>query len=301
MTAHRSLLTAKSCSLLTLPQQMMEKNEMKSAKDEPECYIYAPKMKKFFAEKRENEALIWIPVECSLLFSYELQQLSTATKYIYVALLLLSGIRGNYEIPFRINYLAQTLGVDKRTVRRGIEELLTAEMLHQRERKTERTEKKVTAQTDKPAGCALIEAAPENPEKIAARCVDFNFFKKKSAEVSDQSIAAKDGGQLSAFTLAECLSYVQLCVAKGEDIRNPKGLATSLFQTGKSDAFIRAAMFPEDQKQTDLQTYGAPVRFSAEPCRVCFGAKMADADGKGYRKCGHCRNERGNATGFEPE
>lgn len=275
---------------------------MKSVKDEPECYIYAPKMKKFFAEKRENEALIWIPVECSLLFSYELQQLSTATKYIYVALLLLSGIRGNYEIPFRINYLAQTLGVDKRTVRRGIEELLAAEMLCQRERQTERTEKKVTAQTDKPAGrAAPVKDAPENPEKIAVRCVDFNSFKKKAAEVSDRSNAANDHRQLSTFTLAECLSYVQLCVAKGEDIRNPKGLATSLFQTGKSDAFIRAAMFPEDQKEADLQTYGAPVKFSAEPCRVCFGAKMADADGKGFRKCGHCRNERGNASGFEPE
>lgn len=273
---------------------------MNSAKDEPECYIYAPKMQKFFAGKRENEALIWIPVECSLLFSYELQQLSTATKYIYVALLLLSGIRGNHEIPFRINYLAQTLGVDKRTVRRGIEELLAAEMLCQKERKTEKTEKKVTAQTDKPAGHAAPENA-ENPKNTAARCVDFNSFKKHAAEVSDQSHpAANDIGQLSAFTLAECLSYVQLCVAKGEDIRNPKGLATSLFQTGKSDAFIRAAMFPEDQKQADLKTYGEPVRFTTEPCRVCFGAKMADVGGKGFRRCEHCKNERGIATGFEP-
>ena len=266
-------------------------------------YIYIPMMEEFFQSKRKNDALVWIPVPCSLLFRDDFQNLCTATKCIFVAFMLLCGTRGKNEIPFRINYLTRIVGVNKRTMSKGIEELFGAKMLCQRERKKAEQSTEENTQTD----TRRETAAAENRVVVC----DFSKSSKTESETRSEIPAGfkkltavpDDGGKdiSSQFTLAECLSYVQLCVGRGDAIKNPHGLATSLFQTGKSDAFIRAAMFPEDQKQTDLEIYGEPVRFSDEPCSVCFGAKMADADGKGYRKCEHCKNEKGKSTGFEPE
>jgi hypothetical protein len=108
------------------------------------------------------------------------------------------------------------------------------------------------------------------------------------------------GEALSEFSLEECLRYVSICQTKGESIRNPQGLAVSLHKTGKSDAFIRAALFPARQSEVEKQRYGEPVEFSDEPCSICYGAKMEIVPGKGARHCRHCCNERGNATGREP-
>lgn len=67
----------------------------------------------------------------------------------------------------------------------------------------------------------------------------------------------------SIFSLDECFRYVQLCVSEGENIKNPKGLAMSLFQSGNSDAFIQAKLYPtvtdgspepaEDPRQSALE------------------------------------------------
>ncbi len=60
-------------------------------------------------------------------------------------------------------------------------------------------------------------------------------------------------------------------------------------------------LYPAKQEAIDREQFGESIKFLDEPCRVCFGAKMADADGKGFRACVHCKNERGKSTGFERE
>mgnify|MGYP001597265742 FL=1 len=104
----------------------------------------------------------------------------------------------------------------------------------------------------------------------------------------------------SQFTLDECFRYVEICLSKGEQIKNAKGLANHLFQTGNADAFILTTLYPKKQEEIDRETYGEPRQFSSEPCTVCFGAKMADSGGRGFRKCEHCRDEKRISTGFEP-
>ena len=199
--------------------------------------------------------------------------------------------------------LNKTKGESASAILEDAENCASTEQNRTEQKKTEemKTDHTTTQQSERAA-----EPVAEN------RVVVCDFSKSSQTESESENangfgkltIVPEDGGgkgNLSQFTLPECLSYVELCVAKGDAIKNPRGLAAHLFQTGKSDAFIRALMFPEEQKQSDLETYGAPRSFSDEPCRVCFGAKMADADGQGYRKCGHCKDERGTATGKEPQ
>ncbi len=78
-------------------------------------------------------------------------------------------------------------------------------------------------------------------------------------------------------------------------------MANHLFKTGEADAFILATLYPVRAEEAEAKSFGEPIQFTGEPCRVCFGAKMSDADGKGFRACVHCKNERGKSTGKEPE
>jgi hypothetical protein len=105
----------------------------------------------------------------------------------------------------------------------------------------------------------------------------------------------------SIYSIEECLRYVEACQAKGETVNSPNALANHLHKTGEADALIMATLYPAKQEEIDREQFGAPRQFTDQPCRVCFGAKMADAGGKGFRQCEHCKNERGKSTGFEPK
>ena len=105
----------------------------------------------------------------------------------------------------------------------------------------------------------------------------------------------------SKFSIEECLKYAELCKADGDAIQNTKALAIKLHKTGEADAFIFNTLFPKEAALAAAENFGEPVKFTDEPCRVCFGAKMANTDGKGARRCVHCKDERGKATGKEPE
>ena len=284
---------------------------------------------------------IWIKLHCAILDDYEFSALPDETKFHALGLMILAArlnnkfpdderwlrlkIGASSEINLKVllgirflevireektdaknssnaRKLNKTKGEFASAILEEAENCASAEQNKTEEKKTEHTttdgdeKNRRAAEPDAPnvVVCDFSKSFQTENQNENQGATDF----KKLTAVS------RDGGvkdNLSQFTLAQCLSYVQLCIAKGDAIKNPHGLAVNLFQTGNSDAFIRALMFPEDQKQSDLETYGAPVQFSAEPCRACFGAKMADADGKGYRKCEHCRNERGAATGFEPK
>jgi len=112
---------------------------------------------------------------------------------------------------------------------------------------------------------------------------------------------AKTNGHLSQFSLDECLKYVRICEAKGEPIKNAKGLANHLFKTGDSDAFILATLYPEKREEAEREIYGEPRKFTDEQCAVCYGSKMEVVEGRGARPCPNCKNERGQSTGKQPQ
>ena len=267
-------------------------------------YLYIPMMEEFFSSKRKNDALMWIPVPCSMLFSDEYQELCTATKCIFVAFILLCGTRGKNEIPFRINYLARISGVNTRTMSKGIKELIGVNMLRQRERKEAEKAEKETKETKEKTH---TQADRQTNENGVVAGVDFKSFSKRETVAENQNeneavfnqsdSTVKNPRSLSRFTLEDCLKYAK----QSDGVKNPNALANSLYQTGNADAFIMAMLYPLEAQAEEAKIYGEPICFTNEPCAVCFGAKMADVDGKGYRKCVHCRDERGKSNGFEPK
>lgn len=245
-------------------------------------------MAKFFDNKRKNQSVTWISVQCSLLFDDEFLELTTVTRGVFLQLLLLCGVRGNHEIPFNINYLSKIMATDRCRIRNSLRELLEKNFVFTREKeKKERKEEYSTDSTERESVGAVER------EVIA----DLGL---KTAEAETKSEIPIPKLNKSQFTIEECFRYVEICQSKGEDIKNAKGLANHLFQTGNADAFILAALHPKKQEEIERETYGEPRQFTDEPCKVCYGAKMADTDGKGFRKCIHCQNEKGKAMGFEP-
>lgn len=249
--------------------------------DEPEAnaeqtnYLFVPLFNQFRRNVRrdfvKNESATWIPVECSLLVCYEFAACSLQTRYIFVAILLLCGMRGSDKIPADPKFLAKALAADVRTVKKSIRELVAANLLTEREK----DKKKEETRTQRERETDAVRVDSEN-------CV-------------------KTNGHLSEFSLEECLKYVETCHARGENITNPKGLATTLFESGRADALILATLYPEKNREKEVEIYGEPRKFTDNPCAVCFGSKMEVVEGKGARPCPNCKNERGQNTGKQPE
>ena len=246
-------------------------------------FAFVPTVREFRRHTKQNQARLWIPVETSLLVRYEFASCSLQTRYVFVAIVLYCGANGIEEIPLDAKFMSSVLVADERTVMRSLKELLGKKLLVEREQ--ERKEK-----TDR------------QPDKNGVVCVDSpNLFQNEAenqADLSKQDLPRKN---LSQFSIEECLKYVELCKSDGETVKSPKALANHLFKTGEADSFITATLYPAKQKEVDLQTFGEPRPFSAKPCSICYGAKMADVDDKGFRACQHCKNEKGKSTGFEPE
>jgi hypothetical protein len=250
-------------------------------------YAFAPILQQFREHTRKNEARLWIPIETSLLTRYEFAALSPQTRYAFVAILLYCGANGIDEIPLDSKFMSKVLIIDERTLRKSFDELLFAKLLQERKEREIRKE-----QTDRQESVSVIS---ENLSRNGSE--NKESFLKEDSTISN----ANGNSKHSQFTIEECLRYVEAEITKGATINNPKALARNLFNSGEADSFIRAALYPEQQKEIELKQFGEPTAFTDLPCSVCFGAKMADADGKGYRPCEHCRNERGKPTGYKPE
>ncbi len=149
--------------------------------------------------------------------------------------------------------------------------------------------------------CAIPEQNREEENRKEHNTTQRDALEKETAVSVDSENSSQNNGHLSRFSLEECFKYVEICKSNGENITNPKGLATSLFENGKADAFILATLYPEENEKREIEIYGEPRQFSEEPCAVCFGSKMEVVKGFGARPCPNCKNEKGHATGKQPE
>ena len=260
------------------------------------------KMKRNF---EANSASFWIPVECSLLTRYNFVALMPHSRYIYVAILLHCGVTGSEEIPTDTRFLANIFGVDERTISKSLDELENANLLVERKKeeiRKEHTDRQETA--DAGAVCVEFEnLSQEFSEQEKPKTENENGLLKivspTIAELknnssiflinSNNSNIENAKNNASIFSIEECLKYVEICKSNGEVIQSPKALANHLRKTGEADAFITATLYPAKQADVDRAQFGEPIIFLEEPCAVCFGAKMSDVDGKGYRACEHCK------------
>jgi len=253
-------------------------------------FAFVPIVREFRQHTKKNEARLWIPIETSLLVRYEFASCSLQTRYILVAIVLYCGANGIDVIPLDAKFMASVLVADERTITKSFDELLFKNLLVERierEIRKEQTDRQETAG----AGVSVD---------------DSNSFQNQSENQSENGLLklvdspekSNGNSKHSQFSIEECLRYVEVCQSKGEQVQSPKALASKLFKTGEADPFIKATLYPE---QFAAESFGAPIKFLDEPCSVCFGSKMADTDGKGFRACRHCANERGKSTGKEPE
>jgi hypothetical protein len=216
-------------------------------------WLYVPLFNQFRRNVRrdfvKNESATWIPVECSLLVCYEFAACSLQTRYIFVAILLLCGMRGSDKIPADAKFLAKALSADVRTVKKSIGELLAANLLAEREkdRKKDETHPQKERETD------------------AVRVNSENF--------------QKTNGHKSEFSLEECLKYVETCRTRGENITNPKGLATTLYESGRADAFILATLYPERNSRKRSRNLRRAAKIHRRAMRGLFRFKNGSCRG----------------------
>lgn len=250
---------------------------------QPIRYAYAPLLQQFRGHTKKNEARLWMPIETNLISRYEFATLTTHTRYIFVAILLYCAGNGIDEVPLDAKFMSSVLNADFRSIENSFEELLFKNLLvekKEREERKEQTDRQETAG----AGVSVNEG---------------NSFQTYSENETEEKVFKKENrnGHLSEFSLDECKRYVDLEIQDGATINNASALAMKLYQSGEADSFIKARLYPE---KFDLETYGSPRRFTDQPCAVCFGAKMANIEGKGFTHCEHCKNEKGRSTGYEP-
>lgn len=79
-----------------------------------------------------------------------------------------------------------------------------------------------------------------------------------SKQYSDDGGGNNNDAHLSEFGLHDCLRYVERCRLDGQSITNPKGLATTLYQTGKADA-------QRQRRRSRRRAHSAVPRGNARP------------------------------------
>ncbi len=264
---------------------------------------------------------IWIKLYCSILEDYDFARLPDETKFHAVGLMLLAS-RSNNKFPEDERWLRSKINAEKELNLDLLLEIRFLEVIKDekgvkndenfdgkrttnacKSKKTKDDLASATFQNEK--SCASAEQNREEENRTHTQqtrdALSPVGVKDETAVCVDLENSSKSNGHKSDFSLDECFKYVEICKAKGENITNPKGLATSLHKTGDSDAFILATLYPEKREETEREIYGEPRKFSDEPCAVCFGSKMEVVEGRGARHCPNCKNERGQSTGKQPE
>lgn len=271
------------------------------------------------AQMYKDRNPIWIKLHCAILDDYEFSAIADETKFHAVGLMLLAS-RLNNKFPDDARWLRTKINANseiniEKLIEIGFLEVAKDETIVCKSKKTKdksvkqleklcnteqnRTEEKRTEHNTTQQS-ANVEADEDAQSRVVV--VDFNSSQNgKPKTEEDDKDSSSSVGASSMFSLADCLRYAE----QSTNVINPAGLANNLFKTGSADSFILAKLYPEkviaETIRQERETFGEPIQFTSNPCAVCFGARMADVGGKGFAKCVHCRNERGQSTGFEPQ
>lgn len=264
---------------------------------------------------------IWIKLYCSILEDYDFARLPDETKFHAVGLMLLAS-RSNNKFPDDEEWLRAKINANSKINLQILLEIEFLEVISDKKgeesdenfdgkrttnaRKSKKTKDDLASATFKDEkSCASAEHSRTEEKRTHTEqthaALSADDVKDEKAMRVNLENSAKTNGHISQFSLDECLRYVRICEAKGEPIKNPKGLANHLNKTGDSDAFILATLYPEKREEAEREIYGEPRKFTDEPCAVCFGSKMEVVEGRGARNCPNCKNERGQSTGKQPE
>jgi hypothetical protein len=262
----------------------------------------------------------WIKLYCSILEDYDFAILPDETKFHAVGLMLLAS-RLNNKFPADEVWLRAKINAEKEINLEMLLEIRFLEAISSEKGektdessgakratnacKSKKTKDDLASTTFKnEKSRASTEQSREEERRTHTQQKRDETLARSEEEIAvsvDSENSSQNNGHLSRFSLEECFKYVEICKSNGENITNPKGLATSLFENGKADAFILATLYPEENEKREIEIYGEPRQFSEEPCAVCFGSKMEVVKDKGARPCPNCKNEKGHATGKQPE
>jgi len=260
---------------------------------------------------------IWIKLYCSILDDYDFAQLPDETKFHAVGLMLLASrlnnkfpadevwlrAKINAEKEINLNLLLEIQFLEVAGSEKGVktDENFDGERTTNACKSMETKDNLDSAAFQDEKSCAIPEQNREEENRKEHNTTQRDALEEETAGCVNFENSSQTNGHRSQFSLDECLKYVRICEAKGEPIKNAKGLANHLYKTGDSDAFILATLYPEKREEAEREIYGEPRNFLDEPCVVCFGSKMEVVEGKGARNCPNCKNERGASTGKQPE
>lgn len=260
---------------------------------------------------------IWIKLYCSILDDYDFAQLPDETKFHAVGLMLLASrlnnkfpadevwlrAKINAEKEINLNLLLEIRFLEVASLEKGVknDENFDGERTANARKSMETKDGFDSATFQDEKNCAIPEQNREEENRKEHNTTQRDALEEETAVCVNSENPSQNNGHLSRFSLDECFKYVEICKSKGENITNPKGLATSLYESGKADAFILATLYLEENEKREIEIYGEPRQFSNEPCAVCFGSKMEVVKDKGARPCPNCKNEKGYSTGKQPE
>jgi len=260
---------------------------------------------------------IWIKLYCSILDDYDFAQLPDETKFHAVGLMLLASrlnnkfpadevwlrAKINAEKEINLNLLLEIRFLEVAQSEKGVksDENFDGERTTNARKSMETKDDLDSATFQDEENRAIPEQNREEENRKEHNTTQRDALEEETAVCVNSENSSQNNGHLSRFSLNECFKYVEICKSNGENIKNRKGLATSLFENGKADAFILATLYPEENEKREIEIYSEPRQFSEEPCAVCFGSKMEVVKGFGARPCPNCKNERGQSTGKQPE
>ncbi len=226
-------------------------------------YLKVRNFEKFQHYKQRNPP--WIKIYSSMLDDYEFQQIADESKFHCVGLMLLASRLENV-LPNDAFWLSHKIGA------------------------------KTNIDIDLLIEINFLEFAETTVKEKASPvlCVnDVEITQPKQPPINHEKPPTN---HTSEFSMQDCLRYVET----QSGVKNKHGLATHLHKTGDSDYLILAKLYPERLQVEDEKRFGPKREFTNEPCTVCFGGGMANIDGKGTRKCEHCRDEKGKSRKKEP-
>ena len=164
------------------------KNEVPATNAKPTRYAYAPLLYEFRKHTKKTSARNWLPIENSLLVRYEFASCSLQTRYIFVAILLYCAGNGVEEIPLDATFLASVLVADKRTIEKSLRELLSKDLLREREKDRE----KKNRQTDN-------KATQKNASREGVVSVNSVNLLEEKSKASDKSPKADKSPKVPPF------------------------------------------------------------------------------------------------------
>lgn len=90
-------------------------------------------------------------------------------------------------------------------------------------------------------------------------------------EKTGVGVFENSNGNKSIFSLDECIRYAEKCKSEGEDIKSPRALGKSLFESGEFDSIIQNTLYPQISEEISPEAKSSEKNTD---CPRCYGSGL---------------------------